>query len=176
MRKLQIDFVRKPRPSAGGWLLLVAGVAAVAVLAQVQLELSQQHAAQAARLAALQAPGGPGAQLAAADKSDDPLVVAARQALERSRPPWQSLFSALEAADGADVALLAVTPEPQRRQVKIHAEARDLAAMLAFHRELQQQPSLSHVVLLDHTVVKDVPETPVRFHLSAQWGAVHGQP
>lgn len=174
MRTLRIDFLRQPRPSAGGWLLLLAGVAVVAVLARVQLGLSQDHAAQAARLAGLQR--GPGAQLAVADGADDPMVVAARQALERARLPWHALFSALESADGSDVALLAVTPQPQRRQVKIHAEARHLAAMLAFQRQLQQHPSLAQVVLVDHTVVDDAPEKPVRFHLSAQWGASHGQP
>lgn len=174
MRKLRIDFLRKPRPSTGGWLLLLAGIAAVAVLARVQLELSQEHAVQAARLASLQR--GPGAQLAAADGADDPMVVAARQALERARLPWHALFSALESADGADVALLAVTPQPQRRQVKIHAEARHLAAMLAFQRQLALHPSLGQVVLVDHTVVTDAPEKPVRFHISAQWGGSHGQP
>lgn len=174
MRKLRIDFQRKPRPAAGGWLLLLAGVAAVAVLARAQLEGSQEQAVQAARLASLQR--GPGAQLAAAEGADDPMVVAARQALERARLPWHALFSALESADGADVALLAVTPQPQRRHVKIQAEARHLGAMLAFQRQLQLHPSLAQVVLTDHTVVNDVPEKPVRFHLSAQWGASHGQP
>lgn len=174
MRELQIDFLRKPRPAAGAWLLLLAGIAAVAMLVRVQLELSHEHAVQAARLSGLQR--GAGGQLAAADGTDDPMVAMARQALERARLPWQALFSALESADGADVALLAVTPEPQRRHVKIQAEARHLAAMLAFQRQLQQHPSLAHVVLVDHTVVKDVPEKPVRFHLSAQWGGPHGQP
>jgi hypothetical protein len=60
--------------------------------------------------------------------------------------------------------------------VKIHAEARDLASMLAFHRQLQQNPALAQVVLVDHTVMKDVPFKPVRFHILAQWGMQNANP
>lgn len=176
MRKLQVDFVRRPAPSAAGWLLLLAGIAVVAVLARAHLELSEDQALAAARLAAVQAPGSAGAQLTASEAADEPVVVAAREALQRARLPWPDLFSALEASDGTDVALLAVTPDPLRRQVKIQAEARNLAAMLAFQRELQQQSTLAQVVLVDHTVVKDQPEKPVRFQLSARWGAAHANP
>jgi hypothetical protein len=174
MRSLQIDFRRKPPPSATGWLLLVAGIAAAGASFEVSHELTQQRAAQASRLARAQA-AGKGANLAV-NEQDDPAVVAARQLMERSKLPWSTLFSALESADPKDVALLAVNPEVQRRQVKIHAEARDLAAMLAYQRQLQQHPALSQVVLVDHTVMKDAPEKPVRFHILANWGGGHGNP
>jgi hypothetical protein len=173
MRSLQFDFQRKRPPSASGWLLLVAGLAAAAGFGHIQYQVTQVRADQALRLAGLQQPG---ASTVTGSEPDEPAVVAARALLDRSKLPWDTLFAALQSADSADVALLAITPELQRRQVKIHAEARDLAAMLAFQRQLQQNPALTHVVLLDHTVMKDVPFTPVRFHILAQWGVQHANP
>lgn len=173
MRSLQFDFQRKPAPSATGWLLLAAGLAAVAGLGHEQVKLDGLRAAQAARLAHLQTPGV--ASLTGSEP-DHPTVLAARKLLDASKLPWDSLFTALEAADGKDVALLAVTPDPQRRQVKIHAEARNLDAMLAFQRQLQRSTGLAQVVLADHTVMKDLPFTPVRFHILALWGVQSANP
>ncbi|GAB3775070.1 hypothetical protein GCM10028796_50520 [Ramlibacter monticola] len=174
MRSLQFDFQRKPAPSATGWLLLLAGAAGLAGLGQLQHELDGQRAAQAARLAKVQAPGG--ASALTGNEPDEAPVKAAREFLDKSRLPWDTLFGALESARSKDVALLSVTPDAQRRQVKIHAEARNLDAMLAYQRQLQQSPGLAHVVLSDHTVMKDMPFTPVRFHILAQWGVQNANP
>jgi hypothetical protein len=173
MRSLQFDFQRKPAPSAAGWLLLVAACAGAGALGHQQHQLDGIKAAQAARLAKLQTAG---ATTLTGNEPDEPKVVAARKLLDTSKLPWDALFSALEAADGKDVALLAIAPEAQKRQVKIHAEARNLDAMLAFQRQLQQNPGLAQVVLVDHTVMKDLPYTPVRFHLVAQWGVQSANP
>ena len=174
MRSLRFDFQRKPSPSATGWLLLLAGTAVLAGFGNLQYELNGQRSAQAARLARLQAPGG-AAALTGGEPDEAPVVVA-RQLLDRAKLPWDSLFTALEVADTKDVALLSITPDAQRRQVKVHAEARSLDAMLEFQRRLQQNPALAQVVLVDHTVMKDVPFTPVRFHLMAQWGVPNANP
>jgi hypothetical protein len=174
MRSLQFDFQRKPAPSAAGWLLLVAGLAALAGVGHEHSKLDGQRAAQASRLAHLHAPGG--AASLTGNEPDDASVVIARKLLDGAKLPWDTLFSALEAAEGKDVALIAIAPDAQRRQVKIHAEARNLDAMLAFQRQLQRNPALAQVALLDHTVMKDVPFTPVRFHLVAQWGVQSANP
>jgi hypothetical protein len=174
MRSLQFDFQRKPAPSAAGWLLLVAGIAALAGLGQEQVKVDAQKAAHASRIAHLQAPGG--AASLTGNEPDDKGVLAARKLLDGARLPWDTLFTALETAEGKDVALIAIAPDAQRRQVKIHAEARNLDAMLTFQRQLQQNPALAQVVLLDHTVMKDMPFTPVRFHLLAQWGVQSANP
>lgn len=173
MRSLQFDFQRRPAPSAAGWLLLVAGLAAAAAIGHEQFQHDGAKAGQAARLAHLQTPG---AGTLTGNEPDEPSVVAARKLLDASKLPWETLFAALEGADATDVALLAITPDAQRRQVKIHAEARNLDAMLAFQRQLQKNPGLAQVALVDHTVMKDMPFTPVRFHLLAQWGVQSGNP
>jgi hypothetical protein len=173
MRSLQFDFQRKPAPSAAGWLLLVAGLAGVGALGHVQYKQDNVKANHSARLASLQTPG---AATLTGNEPDEPKVIAARKLLDASKLPWDTLFAALQAADSKDVALLAIAPEAQKRQVKIHAEARNLDAMLAFQRQLQQSPGLAQVVLVDHTVMKDLPFTPVRFHLLAQWGVQSANP
>src|SRR5689334_8509799 len=174
MRSLQFDFQRKPAPSAAGWLLLVAAIAGLGGLAHEQSKLDAQKASQAARVAQMHSPGG--AASLTGNEPDDKGVVAARKLLDGAKLPWDTLFTALETAEGKDVALIAIAPDAQRRQVKIHAEARNLDAMLAFQRQLQQNPALAQVVLLDHTVMKDMPFTPVRFHLLAQWGVQSANP
>ena len=174
MRSLQFDFQRKPAPSAAGWVLLAAGVAALAGIGHQQSQVDAHKATQASRLAQLHAPGG-SASLTG-NEPDAASVVAARKLLDGAKLPWDTLFAALEAAEGQDVALIAIAPDAQRRQVKIHAEARNLDAMLAFQRQLQLNPALAQVALLDHTVMKDLPFTPVRFHLLAQWGVQSANP
>lgn len=176
MRSLHIDFQRRPAPSGSGWFLLAIGAAAIAALVHAQGLLGRDSHAQAARLAELQRSGVAATDPGAFDAADDPAVVAARQVLDRAKLPWGSLFAALESADSANVAVLAIAPEPARRQVKIHAEARNLGAMLAFQRQLQAHPALAQVVLVDHTVAKDLPFSPVRFHLLATWGVGRGAP
>jgi hypothetical protein len=53
--------------------------------------------------------------------------------------------------------------------VRISAEARDLEAMLDFHRRLEASDELSDVSLLSHEIVVKSPEQPVLFNLSANW-------
>jgi hypothetical protein len=54
---MQLDFQRKPPPSATGWLLLVVGIATAGALGHLQYDLARQHADQAVRLARLQSAG-----------------------------------------------------------------------------------------------------------------------
>lgn len=176
MRAFAIDFQRRRSAHPFGWVVLLAGAAVLAVLLHAGRGLEQEKLGQQQRLAAANARLATAPRSVAPDARVDSSLAAARQALEKAKLPWNELFSGLEAAHGADVALLSVAPEVARRQVRIHAEARDFAAMLAYHRQLQQQPGLAQVVLVDHVVVKDVPETPVRFQILAAWGTVHGQP
>jgi hypothetical protein len=174
MRKLELDFQRQPAPSAAGWLLLATGIAAVAGVLLAGQHMEREAGIQTERLAHLRLAGWEDAQPRTV--APDPALDAARRLLDRSRLPWRQLFAALESADGADVALLAVAPDVSRGQVKLHAEARNLAAMLAFHRLLQQDSRLGQVVLTDHAVATDSPEKPVRFHVLATWGSHHVGP
>ena len=176
MRALQLDFQRPARASAFGWVILVAAAGVLAGLVGTHRMLTDETSLRRAAVqrveAQLPGAGSPRAQ----GTKDDAALAAARQIIDRSKLPWAGLFTALESADDKDVALLAVAPDVPRRLVKIHAEARNLASMLAFHRRLQQSEALAQVVLVDHVVNKESPEAPVRFHLVATWGVNHGRP
>jgi Tfp pilus assembly protein PilN len=85
--------------------------------------------------------------------------------------PWEELFRAIERAVDKNVALLGVAPDPARQEVKIHGEARDYSAMLAFIRHLEQQPEFGSVYLQSHQLELDDPEKPMSFALLAKWRA-----
>lgn len=174
MRTLAIDFQRRPPAHPAGWLVLLAGAALLAFLVHAGRIVEHDNLAQQQRLARASARLAMAPQAARPDPRGDASLAAARLALDKARLPWTALFLALETAQGADVSLLSVSPEVTRRQVRIQAEARDFAAMLAYHQHLQQQPGLGQVVLVDHVVVKDVPEAPVRFQILAAWGTTNG--
>ena len=75
----------------------------------------------------------------------------------------------LESMPRDNIALLALTPDARKGQVRISAEAKDLEAMLGFHRNLEASDELSDVSLLSHEIVANVAERPVQFNLSATW-------
>lgn len=176
MRSLTIDFHRKPGPSLLGWALLACGLAVLAVLAAAQRQLAQEAAAHQSARQQIESrlPGAGRAEDSAL--GDDPDLAAARQVLARADIPWAALFDALEAADGPDMALLAVTPDAARGHVQLHAEARHLAAMLEYQQRLQADSRLRDVTLHDHELVPGSSGPPVRFHLTARWEIKHGTP
>jgi hypothetical protein len=59
----------------------------------------------------------------------------------------------LEAMPQDDVALLGLTPDARKGQVRISAEARNLEAMLQYHQRLEASDELSDVSLLNHEVL-----------------------
>jgi hypothetical protein len=176
MRNLELDFQRPSPPGLFGWMMLLAALAALAALAGVHHTLAEETRARHATVQRIEAVVPGAATARSQNPNDNATLTAARRALELSKLPWNGLFAALESADNKDVALLALTPDVARGQLKIHAEARHLAAMLAFHQRLQQAHGLYQVALVDHEVSKDAAEPSVRFHIVAAWGAGHGHP
>lgn len=176
MRILELDFQRPAPPSPLGWVILLAALVSLAALLGVHHTVANETRALQATVKRIEALVPGAATVSAQNPNDDAALTAARRALERSKLPWSGLFTALESADNKDVALLAVTPDVARGQLKIHAEARHLAAMLAFHQRLQQAEGLQRVALVDHEVSKEAAEPSVRFHIVAAWGADHGRP
>ena len=81
-----------------------------------------------------------------------------RKVSQQLRRPWERLFAMLEAMPRENVALLTLTPDARKGQVRISAEARDLEAMLEFHQRLEASDELSDVSLLSHEIVANVPE------------------
>lgn len=171
MRPLDLDFHRVPRASVAGWMLLVAAGLVLVALAGTHYALHRATASAQALLGGLAPRAAQQATaLSAAGSGDAAALAAAQQVLARAAQPWDNLFGPLQTADGPDMALLSITPDSARGLVKIHAEARHLAAMLAYQQRLQADARLQEVTLLDHALVAGGAESAVRFHLSARWG------
>lgn len=181
MKRLELDFHRSPRSGAGGWALLAAGIALTGTVTwastRIEAETAAHEAAERAIVAGLpealigrQPPG-------AGNKASDNALADIRRVQARiDNRPWQALFVALEGLASDDVALLSLTPDARKRQVRITAEARDLGAMLAYHRKLEGTPALRDVSLVSHEFAEQVQGRPVRFSLVASWETDHADP
>jgi predicted dinucleotide-binding enzyme len=171
MKRLFLDFRRTPPARPAGYLVLAAGLAAAGLAVAAHLELNRE----VARLDAL----AESAMLADERGHEEPLPIQGRsekEALENARNvvghltvPWDRLFAALEAIQEKQVALLSITPNVQKRQIRIYAEAKTLADMLAYHRGLEESAAFAEVALTEHEVQLQDPEKPVRFNILATW-------
>lgn len=86
-----------------------------------------------------------------------------------SNRAWTTLLNSIEAVQSKKVALLVLEPDATNGKLRLTAEAQDVAAMLDYLKQLQQQPGLREVVLLSQLVNEDNPQQPVRFIVGAQW-------
>lgn len=172
MRTIELDFLGRRGANRIGLALLVAGFALAALAADRYREVSDELAAQTETLRQIE---GPPPQKAAVDargtKEQAELLAAARTVLNQLTVPWEGLFQALESVDEPDAAVLALSPDAQKRQVKILVEAKNLAALVSYHRKLAQHPMFADVALVDHEVMEQDPDRPVRFNLAATWKA-----
>lgn len=174
MRALDLDFQPRRRSGPLGWtLLVVGGVLAVSglVISQQlgeQVEQQQGHLQTTQRV--LTGDNGTKVSLTPAETREQAQNLAEmRKVSQQLRRPWENLFAMLETMPRTDIALLTLTPDARKGQVRISAEAKDLEAMLDFHRNLEASDELSDVSLLSHEIVANVPEHPVQFNLSATW-------
>ncbi|MCB1916473.1 MAG: hypothetical protein KDG52_12255 [Rhodocyclaceae bacterium] len=177
MKDLDLDFHRAPRSSAFGIALLIGGLVAcglvLADLVEVHRQLDQERVVLAridslrpveARVARKDSDARRKSEKAEREKLEGAQAVADRLAI-----PWGDLLAEIEAADGNDVAITALLPDPDKRVVRIEAQARDLRSMLNYNARLAASPMLGEVALITHEVALDDPDQPVRFSLSAVW-------
>ncbi|WP_271409304.1 pilus assembly protein [Pseudomonas sp. Q1-7] len=181
MRPIELDFQHSPLSSLPGWLLLGGGMLMAGVMLLAHLDLAGESAARSAELQRVeqqlhkrglrQAPLSAGEEKARAASLAEMRRITAQMNL-----PWDGLFAMLEAQSRKDIALLSLAPDARKGQLRIAAEARDLPAMLAFHRELEESPALSDVSLLNHEIVTEQAERPIRFNLLATWDVKDARP
>ena len=174
MRALMLDFQPRRRSGPLGWSLLAGGVVLTLTCVFIQQHLSQHTEQQQGHLQTAQRvlTGDTGSKLSlspAQIREQAQNLAEMRKVSQQLRRPWERLFAMLEAMPRDDIALLTLTPDARKGQVRISAEARNLEAMLDFHRRLEASDELSDVSLLSHEIVANVPEHPVQFNLSASW-------
>nr|WP_239481978.1 pilus assembly protein [Pseudomonas insulae] len=174
---MQLDFQARQPASVAGWLLLVAGLLSALLVAGMGYWLSSVSTRNGAELRGVdaqlrsrglvEAPRAAGSP--ASNREEAARLAEMRQISAQMKQPWDNLFAMLENQSRKDVALLELAPDARKKQLRISAEARDLAAMLAFHRSLEQSDELSDVSLLNHEVMTQQAERPIRFNLLANW-------
>lgn len=174
MRALTLDFQPRRRSGPLGWSLLAGGVVLTLACFFGQQQLNQQSSQQQGHLQhaqrALTGDNNAKVGLTSAETREQAQNLAEmRKVSQQLRRPWERLFTTLEAIPHDDVALLTLTPDARKGQVRISAEARNLETMLEFHQRLEASDELSDVSLLSHEIVANVPEHPVQFNLSATW-------
>ncbi|MFY9328347.1 MAG: hypothetical protein WAO76_10065 [Georgfuchsia sp.] len=170
---MHLDFVAKRRPAGpAGWLLLLFGVLGAAVLITWDMaHLQPINAAREQKLRTLQA--AIEGRRAAVPKMDDAQLLAewtrAMAVADELNLPWETLFTTLEAAAEQPVAILSLEPDAVKHELVLGGEARNLEAMLAYYRRLQQQPIFSGLELHTHQINRQDRENPIRFRITAKW-------
>lgn len=176
MRRVDIDF--SPRPPAAvrnGWriaiLVLTAGLVAGGVWTQRYVELHRDLAEwrdtlnRIDRHRAVDAQRQP-AESAARLKTE---LRRANRVIEALSTPWPDLLKAAEAAYSERAILIGIEPDPERREVRLTAEAKDLPAMLEYVKALRQSPVLLDAALANHQINARDSQRPVRFMVTAHW-------
>jgi Tfp pilus assembly protein PilN len=168
---MHLDFMQPhARRTWLGVVLLIAGAAtAYGLLAQYYAQLRESveleeridgaHRAVRREMPRLRVAGGRALALE---------VRTANLVIAQINVPWDELFGEIEAATDADVALLAIQPDPATGQVRISGEARKLESVLGYITRLEARDGLTNVLLLSHEL-KDTPARPVAFTIAAKW-------
>ncbi|MDF0731748.1 pilus assembly protein [Pseudomonas entomophila] len=180
MRRLDLEF--QPRRSSPlAWSLLALGSAVLALLLLAQQHLQREQVELEARVHQLELklgrrPATAAPQSSAASREQAEQLAQMRSVSQQLQRPWEQLFAMLEAQPQEDVALLSLTPDARKGQVRIAAEARSLEAMLQYHQRLERSAELADVSLLNHEVLAGQAAHPVRFNLTATWETGHARP
>lgn len=179
MRPLELDFQPRRR-SALVWTLLAAGLVLGLLVACASLWLGSRSQVQEQLLRHSERRLGGGEAAAPLSPAESRAQQAALAEMKRVsaqlRRPWEQLFAMLEALPREDIALLSLAPDARKGQIRITAEARDLEAMLAFHKQLEASADLSDVSLVSHEVKTKQAERPILFNLLATWEVSDARP
>ena len=175
MPRIALNFAqtRQP-PRAMAWFGLILGLAAVGAVFAWQQEYWQPRL-NAAEVKLRAARTALAARQPVAQKIDDVQLAAewnrASAVASKLNMPWEKLFATFEAEAERHVGLLSLEPDVTKGELILTAEAKNFEEMLAYYRMLQTQDNLSAVILHTHQVNQQDREKPIRFRITAKWGA-----
>ena len=176
MQRVNIDFVVRPlwqQPLAVRSRAILIALAGVLVLAGAALawqvlglerqlaETAQAMALARRELAARTPPPRPPLHLSAAQ------VLAINAAIGQLNTPWPALLDGFESVASADIALLQIEPDNQRRLVKGVAEARDHQGMLDYLAALGAAAPFARALVSKQEINDRDPNRPLRFSFEA---------
>jgi len=172
MHELELDYQRKPSNiTLLGVTVCILAVAVLALMIFQYRQLSEQSQVVETELRKVERKinsrtievGSKDARTLARE------IKEANKVLKMLGLRWDGIFGAVAAAHQKGVALLALAPEPDKRIVKISAEAKNFSVMLDYVKRLEEQPALGEVYLQSHNLQKRDPQKPVRFVVMADW-------
>jgi len=174
IHRIELDFLH---PAGRGFalsrLLLAAGAIALLTAIGYQRELGRQVTVRQAELEQLRGLASRSLPRLTERDADTPelrdQIKKANGVLQQMNIPWGDLFAAIESAEDAQVALLAVQPDPRSSSVLIGGAARTLPAIFEYMAHLERTGRLRDVVLTSHEVKTKEPGQPVAFTLNAAW-------
>ena len=167
MAQLDFDFhARAARPSMIGVALLLAGVVAAGWSWHTWQSARDTRAGRALQIAALEQTK-PRKVAKPVQLGDE---VRQRVAAQLAYA-WQPAFDTLAAARSNKIALVSLDAVQAKSQIKLIAEARQLADAVEFVDALQQQPGVKRAALFQHEVQRAPKEHPVRFTVVVELGA-----
>lgn len=171
--KLQLDYQPGSMFTRPGSLLLALALAALFASGvyyrnlSIEADLWESRAEQSERTAQKLLPGSRSDIRMAVGLAQE--VKHANEILRRLSMPWYDLLQTIESAGGKGVALLSLEPDTEKRLVRISGEAKNIAAMLDYVRQLESRELFGTVYLQSHHIQMQNPEKPVRFVLLAIW-------
>lgn len=174
MLRQRLDFAH-PQPVVKlngrlyGVLVLVASVALAIGLAVRYQELAEGIESVETQIKHLMRANAPGRLDRGSRETVAEEVRRVNQAAMRLTIPWEDLFRTLESATDKRVALLALQPNFQKRELKISGEAEDFGAIRQYIERLESGEALVEVRLISHEVVSRPNSTRIRFELTATW-------
>lgn len=167
MARLDFDFHARPaRPGIFSLVLVLAGVVAAGGSWHAWQTVRDAQAGLARQIAALEQTR-PRKVAKPATRGDE---VRQRIAAQLAYA-WQPTFDTLVAARSNKIALVSLDAVQAKSQVKLVAEARQLADAVEFVDALQQQPGVKRAALFQHEVQSAQKEHPVRFTVIVELSA-----
>lgn len=180
--------VEGERPSLAAWLLLLAGIAVLAVAADDYEHVvadNEQLGHQVERLkrkAKVVAPTGVGRRGADKCRPSDARSSDARpDCAENAKSPagmgvpsaaafpWDIVLREIEFAADARIAMLGVETDAPQRRTRIAAEVRNIDDALAFAARLRESPMVREAFLLSHEAKKGTPVPVLAVTLQVDW-------
>ena len=173
MKRSTINFTwhQDRRATWMGFLLLIFATVVALWVAWQDIELQRDLETRLVEQQGLQrVPESPQAELSPEEKERQHTELKMAQGvIERLDTPWGVLFAAIDSAFDDQVTLLNVEPVPERREVQLIAEAKDLSAMQAYVRQIRGSPVFRDAYLASHQINQQDPLRPVRFIIHARW-------
>ena len=174
MLRQRLDFAH-PQPAVklsgnlGGALVLAASVLLAAGLVAHQRDLAEELDSVETKIGRLARAQSPRLAVQGSRQTVAEEVRRVNQAAMRLTIPWEELFQTVEAAADKRVALLALQPNFQKRELKISGEADDFGVIRRYVERLESGEALAEVRLVSHEVVSRPGATRIRFELTAAW-------